>query len=263
MTDLDVVCFNVIGHMVSEQLEPYQASRQPDEKSLSGKIILKTGQNFEQALQDLSGCTHVWVIYQFHLNSNWKPLVQTPRANRKIGVFATRSPYRPNQIGLSLVELKKVEGLILHLGPNDILNDSPILDIKPYHPEFDQVSEAEILWLKKDLVPKMKVTFSPVAENQIDFLESLDSSYQLLHLKSFIERQLEYDPLNSQKKRVEPNGALHTLSYRTWRIDFVTSEDTVAVISVRSGYTEEELFTDEDVYADKKAHKLYLVWLGS
>ena len=256
MSVLAPITFNPIGVLKSDQVEPYQASRQPDGLSADAVIKLNSGQNFEQALSDLSGCTHLWIIYAFHKNENWKPLVQTPRSNRKIGVFATRAPYRPNPIGMSLVKLEKIEGLNIHIGPNDILDGTPVLDIKPFHPESDVAEDAHIEWLESSTTPRMSITFSPLAEEHLDYLENQNSD--LSQLKAFIFRQLEYDPTNSSKKRVEFNQSYWILSYRTWRIDFIVQDQTVAILGVRTGYSDEELVSTEDQYQDKAVHRLFV-----
>ena len=252
------ITLSAIGFVSSAQTEPYQASKQPDELSMDAVITLNSGFNFEQALTDLDGCSHLWIIYQFHKNENWKPLVQTPRSNRKIGVFATRSPYRPNAIGMSVVELKSIDGLKIEIGANDLLDGTPVLDIKPYHPEYDVMADAKIKWLETSLGPKFEIKFSPVAEDKLDYLESADAIYQLNLIKPFILRQLQYDPTNSDKKRVDQNNALWTLSYRTWRIDFIISEQTVAVLDVRTGYSDDDLNNIEDKYSDKKIHRKFV-----
>jgi tRNA-Thr(GGU) m(6)t(6)A37 methyltransferase TsaA len=250
------ITFNPIGVLKSDQVEPYQASRQPDGLSNEAVIKLNSGHNFEQALTDLDGCSHLWIIYAFHKNENWKPLVQTPRSNRKIGVFATRAPYRPNPIGMSLVKLEKIDGLDIHLGPNDLLDGTPILDIKPYHPESDVAEDARIDWLESSLTPKMHITFSPLATDHLDFLENQNSDLE--QIKSFIFRQLEYDPTNDKKKRVEFNHSYWILAYRTWRIDFIVQDETVAVLGIRSGYTPEELESADDHYQDKAIHRSFI-----
>lgn len=247
-----------IGTFESEQIEPYQAGRQPDSSGLNGRIRLHAGQNFEQALQDLVGCSHIWIIFGFHHNPNWKPLVQTPRSEKKIGVFATRAPYRPNPIGLSVVKLIDIKGLCVEVGPNDILNGSPIYDIKPYHPNHDLVADANIEWLDEASENKNSVSFSPIAEEQLDFL----SDNGLNELKIFITRQLEYDPINKNKKRVDENMGYYTLSYRTWRVDFTLAENSVGILSIRSGYSEQDLDESSadynDKYGDKTLHRSYI-----
>lgn len=242
-----------IGIFESAQIEPYQAGRQPDELGLFGKINLNSGENFEQALQDLEGCSHLWIIFGFHLNENWKPLVQTPRSNKKIGVFATRAPYRPNPIGLSLVELISVNGLTIEIGANDILNNTPIYDIKPYHPEYDIAENSKIEWLEKSSFEKNTISFSPFAESQLEFLEKNN----LKEIRPFIFRQLEYDPTNKNKKRVEEFQNYWSLAYRTWRIDFTIGENSIGILSIRSGYSEQDLMEFEDKYNDKKIHRLF------
>lgn len=241
--------FEPIGLFSSIQKEPYQAGRQPDELSAPGKIILNSKNNFEQALQDLEGCSHIWIIYHFHRNENWKPLVQTPRVEKKVGVFATRAPYRPNPIGISAVRLISVDGLTINVGPNDILDGTPILDIKPYHPESDCLKDATIAWLSK--AEKHAVQFSPLAEEQVEFLQETG-------IKNFILRQLEYDPLNQDKKRVENKGSFYQLSYRTWRVDFIVLDSTVSILSIHSGYSAEDLLSNEDKYADKDLHRKFI-----
>lgn len=250
------ITLNPIGVLKSDQVEPYQASRQPDGLSSEAVITLNSGQNYEQALTDLSGCSHLWIIYAFHKNENWKPLVQTPRSNRKIGVFATRAPYRPNPIGMSLVKLEKVDGLNIHIGPNDILNETPILDIKPFHPESDVAENVHIEWLESSLTPKMAISFSPLADEQIGYLENQNGD--MAQLRSFIFRQLEYDPINTDKKRVEFLQSYWVLAYRTWRIDFIAQDKTVAVLGIRTGYSEEDLALSEDKYLDKELHRKFI-----
>jgi tRNA (adenine37-N6)-methyltransferase len=247
------ITFNPIGYFKSSQIEPYQAGRQPDELSEPGEIVLNSGSNFEQALQNLKDCSHIWIIYHFHHNQNWKPMVQTPRVLEKIGVFATRAPYRPNPIGMTAVELVSVNGLNIQVGPNDILDGTPILDIKPYHPESDRIENSAIHWLDSAEKEKFEIKISPFAEEQFYFL-SLNGQREL---KPFIIRQLEYDPINSDKKRVKKINDLFELSYRTWRIDFIILDKMISILSVRSGYSESDLESPEDKYQDKELHKKF------
>jgi tRNA (adenine37-N6)-methyltransferase len=249
------IIYKPLGFFSTKQIEPYQASRQPDEFSNPGFIRLFEKNNFEQALQDLAGCSHIWIIFHFHKNSNWKPLVQTPRSEGKIGVFATRAPYRPNPIGISAVPLISIDGLKLYVGPNDLIDGTPILDIKPYHPEADRIENAKIDWLNQNDELKFNLKFSPFAEDQIDFLET----HGVFDLKNFIHRQLEFDPTNKNKKRVKLNTSdIWELSYRTWRIDFIVTDKTVSILSIQSGYSMEDLTLSADPYLDKDIHRLFL-----
>ena len=245
--------FTPVGVFESVQVEPYDAGRQPDELGETGRVKLFSGHNYEQALQDLDGCTHIWLIFGFHKNENWKPMVLTPRAEKKIGVFATRAPYRPNPIGMSLVRLLSVDGLNLKVGENDLLDGSPIYDIKPYHPESDSVDNASIEWLELAGLNKNTISFSPLAETQLEFLES-----DVPRLRNFITRQLEFDPINKGKKRVENKDFFWTLSYRTWRIDFSYSENSIGILNIHSGYSVADLELEEDKYADKEIHRRFI-----
>jgi tRNA-Thr(GGU) m(6)t(6)A37 methyltransferase TsaA len=247
------ITFNPIGYFKSKQVEPYQAARQPDKLSEPGEIILNSGYNFEQALQNLDECSHIWIIYHFHHNQNWKPLVQTPRVSEKIGVFATRAPYRPNPIGMTAVQLLKIEGLKIKVGPNDILDGTPIIDIKPYHPESDRIDNSTIHWLQAASHQQFEIRISPFAEEQFDYLQ-LNGQKEL---KPFVLRQLEYYPINSEKKRVKKINDLYQLSYRTWRIDFLMTEKIISILSLHSGYSDFDLAHSDDKYQDKELHKKF------
>ncbi|HKI60273.1 MAG TPA: tRNA (N6-threonylcarbamoyladenosine(37)-N6)-methyltransferase TrmO, partial [Mariprofundaceae bacterium] len=98
---------------------------------------------------------HIWVIYWMHLNQGWNPLVIPPRGPKtKRGVLATRAPHRPNSIGLSVVRLLKVEGRELTIAAHDMLDGTPVLDIKPYLPYADALPEATHGWLDEvELIP--------------------------------------------------------------------------------------------------------------
>lgn len=100
-----------------------------------------------QVLQDLDGFERVWLIFGFHLSEGWKNTVKPPRGGPKRGVLATRSPHRPNAIGLSAVELLSIEGRTLQLRGVDLLDGTPVLDIKPYVPYADAFPDAHAGWI--------------------------------------------------------------------------------------------------------------------
>lgn len=101
----------------------------------------------EEVLQNLAGFERIWVIFVFHRSEGWKPLVKPPRGRGKRGVFATRSPHRPNAIGLSALELVTIEGRTLRVKGVDLLDGTPILDIKPYVPYADAFPDARAGWI--------------------------------------------------------------------------------------------------------------------
>ncbi|XP_005089019.1 tRNA (adenine(37)-N6)-methyltransferase [Aplysia californica] len=102
--------------------------------------------NPEHSLEGLEEYSHAWILFIFHKNNNphSKAKVKPPRLNgRRVGVFASRSPYRPNNVGLSLVKIEKVEGSSVHVSGIDILDGTPVVDIKPYIPEYDAPKQRE------------------------------------------------------------------------------------------------------------------------
>ncbi len=239
----------------------YEAARQgaADVSDELGEIHFLPQQNFEQALDGIEGFSHLWLMYQFHQNPNWKPKVTPPRGStQKIGVFATRSPHRPNALGLSCVELVERHGLILKVKNFDLLDETPIFDIKPYLPYADSVPQAKLGWLENIETQKHQVKFSDLAEQQIQFLKAEG----VTEIQNFLLQQLQFDPLNSKKKRVRClNENEAVLSYRTWRAWFQWKPSEVLIEKISSGYTPEELDPSklgEDPYQDKEIHRRFV-----
>lgn len=118
--------------------------------SLQAEIRFAPEYRNRDALRGIEGYSHLWLIWLFSesVRSGWSPTVRPPRlgGNTRIGVFATRSPFRPNPIGLSCVQLESVEwtsdGPVLHVAGGDLLDGTPILDIKPYLPHIDAIPDA-------------------------------------------------------------------------------------------------------------------------
>ena len=104
---------------------------------------------FVDGLKDLEGFSHIYLIYHLH-KVNKSRLVVTPFLDKEPhGIFATRAPSRPNPIGLSLVKIVGLEGNLIHVDQVDVLDGTPLLDIKPYVPEFENVDFVQIGWLEK------------------------------------------------------------------------------------------------------------------
>lgn len=111
--------------------------------------IVEVFPEYTQGLKDLEGFSHIILIYHFHLVRQTKLLVKPYMDNCEHGIFATRAPPRPNPIGLSVVRLTKIEGNKLYVKNIDVVDGTPLLDIKPYVPEFDTpLEEVKIGWLK-------------------------------------------------------------------------------------------------------------------
>jgi tRNA-Thr(GGU) m(6)t(6)A37 methyltransferase TsaA len=113
-----------------------------------------------KVLQDLDGFDRLWLIFAFHLSDGWNSCVKPPRGGRKRGVLATRAPHRPNAIGLSAVQLVEVKGRTLHLRAVDLLDGTPVLDIKPYVPYADAFPDSRAGWID-ELDVKLGCCFAP------------------------------------------------------------------------------------------------------
>jgi tRNA (adenine37-N6)-methyltransferase len=247
-----------IGVFQSRSTYPYEAPRQATAAGTSpvGQIVLRPNQGFEQALEDLDGFERIWLIYQFHQNPDWKPKVMPPRGPRiKRGVFATRAPYRPNPIGLSCVRLVQVVGLNIVVEANDLLDGTPILDIKPYLPYADSFPDSEVGWLENVEAECWQVEFSELALRQIDWL----AARGLTQLLGFLRGQLEFDPLDHKRKRVESWEGHYRLAYRTWRAVFEAdlTKRRIQVIRISTGYSDRELGEKSDPYGDKDLHRKF------
>lgn len=138
----DAVPMNVIAHIHTDFPEKFGIPRQSGlVNELKSYIIFEPEYRNPNALRGLDGYSHIWLLWQFSeaVRSGWQPTVRPPRlgGNKRMGVFATRSPFRPNAIGLSCVKLDGMDlhtpnGPILHISGADMMNNTPIFDIKPY-----------------------------------------------------------------------------------------------------------------------------------
>jgi tRNA-Thr(GGU) m(6)t(6)A37 methyltransferase TsaA len=104
---------------------------------------------YYDGLKDLEGFSHIIMLYHFHRSKGFKLHVVPFMDSRFRGVFATRAPKRPNPIGLSVIKLQKIQGNILYVENLDILDETPLLDIKPYVPAFDEETEVRTGWLEE------------------------------------------------------------------------------------------------------------------
>jgi tRNA (adenine37-N6)-methyltransferase len=191
-------------------------------------------------------------------------MVTPPRHTRKkVGVFATRAPHRPNQIGISCVKLENIKGLEIFISESDILDGSPVVDIKPYLPYSDSFPDSATGWVKNGLENIFEVSFAPAAEKQCEWLKKTAD----INLVNFARLQLEFNPKDDSRKRISSlekgrgRKGMFILAYRTWRIIYSVNEKgrKVVVKEIRSGYTADELKnTKVDLYKDKALHKKFI-----
>jgi len=184
-----------IGHIDSCYPDKFGTPRQPGlVKQALAKIIIAPAFQPEQSLQGLAEFSHLWIIFQFHKNQSAKfhAKVHPPRLQGEtMGVFATRSPHRPNALGLSLVELVSVQNDGVIVRGADIISGTPVIDIKPYLPEVESVINARSGWTQFVVPPKIEI------EWPTETLVELEKWTQRTHrpeLKSLIEETLKLDP---------------------------------------------------------------------
>lgn len=235
-----------IGIVHSPFRERLEAPRQPRAaEGELGTIELFATSGIEHALEDLTSFRFIWVLFWFHQNEGFRPKVLPPRSSERRGVFATRSPYRPNPIGLSAVELLGVEGRVLRIANLDILDGTPVLDIKPYVPYTDSIPEATNGWLEsaarpEDPIPAHEVEFSLRALEQLSFLEERGVA-----IRPPVEEVLRLGPQPHPYRRIKAKGTGFVLAYKAWRLGFRVEGLCIHVTELTSGYRPSELFGSE------------------
>lgn len=186
-----------IGVIHSPYAQKFAVPRQPGLVSAARATIELTGEAAHiDCVRGLAQFSHIWVMFVFHQThaQGWKPLVRPPRlgGNKKLGVFATRSTFRPNPLGLSVVELAKVrhdgERVLIDVIGGDWVNGTPVLDIKPYVPYADAISHAQG-GFAQHRPTTLATTFTAQALAQ---LQELHRAYPQLQL--LIEQVLAQDP---------------------------------------------------------------------
>jgi tRNA-Thr(GGU) m(6)t(6)A37 methyltransferase TsaA len=213
-----IMSYNVeaIGYVhIGVPSKKYQLPRQPDLENQSLKPVyveLLAHRDFEKALEGLSGFSHLWILFWMDRVKGYKPKVRPPGLDRKCGLFSTRSPHRPNPIGLSCVKLLAVEGRRLWIQGCDMLDKTPVLDIKPYLAHQESHPLARRGWLDER-----------EPEALVDWQEGL---YQELQEKSIednyldpvaIERRLKIDSIPSHYNRLTIKGDSFEMASGKWR----------------------------------------------
>ena len=251
MPDIEPLSMTPIGFVRTPFPDRVSAPRQPHvSEGAEGTIELLPGRDFEHALSDLEGWDYLWVIFWFHLNTTWRPKVLPPRsAKKRRGEFSTRSPHRPNPIGLSVVKLEHVEGLVLRVRDVDMIDGTPVLDLKPYIPYCDAHPQARTGWLESlatekgaappDPEPGFTVTWSDLARTQASWLRDAH------HVDLFapVERTLALGPQPHPYRRIKVEEGTLRLAVKDWRVRFRVEGRVVVVESVRTGYRPEQLAT--------------------
>lgn len=239
--------FKPIGYIESCYQDKFGTPRQPglNEQALS-QLKIRSDLQPELALQDLDGFSHVWVIFVFHLNktSRYHAKVHPPRLGGDAkGLFSTRTPHRPNNIGLSLVKLKSVEKDTLIFSGADLVNGTPILDIKPYLPSVESIPDAKVGWLEKVQTQTIEVVWMGSSKEQLKkwseepMIKNLQQSEG--DLCKLVEVTLQLDPRPTIYKGFEsetsPYRSAHAVRLYNKDIHFTfTSPTTVEVLEIKN-----------------------------
>ena len=219
-----------IGHVRSDFPEKFGIPRQAGiVDALEAAIIFEPEYQREEALRGLEGFSHIWVIWQFSeaVRDSWSPTVRPPRlgGNARMGVFATRSPFRPNALGLSCVRLIGIEhseehGAYLRIAGADMMDGTPVYDIKPYIPYADCHTGA-------------LSGFAPNAGQQLRVVYSGDTLSAVPEAKrAALTGVLANDPRPRYQNDPE---RVYAMAFAGLEIKFTVSEDTLTVRDISLG----------------------------
>jgi tRNA-Thr(GGU) m(6)t(6)A37 methyltransferase TsaA len=230
------ITFNYIGRVNSPYKEKFAIPRQPGLVSAAkGSISLIDNANNEELLRGIEQFSHLWVLFIFHgtAQQGWKPLVRPPRlgGNKKLGVLATRSTFRPNPVGMSVVKLENIEQqnkqLIINISGLDFLDQTPVIDIKPYIPYSDSISGAQAGFAQQQPFQALSITFSKQAQEEA-------KKYQQVYadLPLFIEQVLAQDPRPAYKKQQEDTKIYGMILYDLNILWQAQSSIEISVLSI-------------------------------
>lgn len=219
-----------IAHMRSDFPTKFGIPRQSGlVEELRSMIVFEPEYRSEDALRGIEDFSHLWLIWQFSqaVREGWSPTVRPPRlgGNTRMGVFATRSPFRPNNLGLSCVRLLEVKhtqqyGTVLIVGGADLLDGTPIFDIKPYIPYSDSKPEATSGFTDRVGDFLLNVVFAP------ELLKKLPPDKQTAAIGV-----LSHDPRPSYQRKP---GRVYGLNFAGFDIRFTVEDTTLTVVSVVS-----------------------------
>ena len=216
----------VIAKIKTEYSEKFGIPRQSGLVENKGKIIFEKEYRVPEAFRGLEEFSHIWILWEFSQakRETWSPTVRPPLlgGNKRVGVFATRSPFRPNSIGLSCVKLEKVEfsktdGPILHVIGADLLNDTPIFDIKPYLPYADSFPDAVGGFTEHLAERKLEVN------SQADDFENIPEN-----LQQEIISVLSHDPRPSY----QDDDKIYGIKYNKYEIKFQVKNKLLTILSI-------------------------------
>ena len=214
--------------------EKFSTPRQPGlAPSVTANIEFLPGFATPEAVRDLDGFSHLWIIFLFHQNwqKGWQPTVRPPRlgGNKRVGIYASRSPFRPNPIGLSSVKLLDVicknDQISLQVQGADLIDNTPIFDIKPYVPYSDCHPQATNGFATPPPTP-MQVEFSPAATAQLEQCQQ-----ETPQLKIMLQEVLSLDPRPAYQHK-QNNSKEYGVLFDRYNVRWLVENDRLVVLEI-------------------------------
>ncbi len=218
--------------------------------------------DYEQALIDLAGFERIWLLWWFHKNKGWRPRVLPPRGpSQRRGVFSTRSPHRPSPLGMTPVQLLGVDGLKLLLGPCDLVDGTPVFDIKPYVPSYDSFPDSNAGWIDQvdaelSAPGKFTVTVSELALLQAAWLKEAWGIDFVPRMTELLTR--DPSPHRTRRIRRRQSGSSE-ITCGPWKALFKVEGDQVLVHSFEPSYPTS--FLTREAYLDVPDRAAQLAFL--
>lgn len=234
----------VIGRLHSCFPDKFGVPRQPGLcRAAHGEIAILPPYDRAEAFRGLEEISHIWVTFLFHENlaKAWQPTIRPPRlgGNKRIGVFASRSSFRPNGLGLSLLKLTGIslsQGVRLQVSGVDMIEGTPIVDIKPYLPYADTAADAHAGWADQAPEQRLAVQFSAQARQDLARLASATSGQQRPRLELLIGDVLCGDPRPTYR-RGKPDTRVYATRLYDLDVHWQVVNDAVAQVIAISLYS--------------------------
>lgn len=225
----EMIPMQIIARIHTDFTEKFGIPRQSGLVENPGTIVFEPPYRNPDALRGLEGYSHIWLLWQFSraVRDEWSPTVRPPRlgGNTRMGVFATRSPFRPNAIGLSSVRLTGIElsgpqGPVLYVSGADLLDGTPIFDIKPYLPYTDAHPDATGGFAFQEKEGSLQVVFPSEWLNRVPTQQ-----------RETLRAVLAQDPRPAYQHEPE---RVYKMAFGELEVHFTVSEQTLTVCSVSS-----------------------------
>ncbi len=220
----------IIAHIENDFTEKFGVPRQSGiAENIISKIVFEPEYRIPEAVRGLEQYSHIWILWQFSdaLRDKWKPTVRPPRlgGNIRMGVFATRSPFRPNSIGLSSVKIVKIDmttkqGAVIYVSGADMMNNTPVIDIKPYLAYTDSHADAKDGFALSSTANIVRVEFP---QNLLELIPDEKHSGLISVLAQNPVPQYQHNP-----------NRIYSMKFSNYDISFKTDGKILTVTNIRT-----------------------------